>query len=144
MGQSAAQQATGKQTVSDVDILFALLAKDRAFRLKRIMAQQFEGMESAVSIFEGPDGSTIISERNKKCFEVLQREIDKGHKRIGVFYGAGHFPDMEARLAADFGLQRAGETWLVAWDLTRSAISKPNTDDPREAKPRPPVPVLSE
>jgi hypothetical protein len=75
---------------------------------------------------------------------VLQKEIDKGHKRIGVFYGAGHLPDMEQRLADDFGLKRAGETWLVAWDLQRSSLDKSSADDPRKAKPRPPVPVLSE
>ena len=144
MGQSAAQQATGRQSVSDIDLLLALLAKDRAFRLKRIMAQQFENMESAISIFEGDEGSTIITERNKKCFEVLQKEIDKGHKRIGIFYGAGHLSDMEQRLADDFGLKRTGETWLVAWDLKRSSLDKPSADDPRKAKPRPPVPVLSE
>jgi hypothetical protein len=143
MGQSAAQQASGQQNVSDIDLLFALMAKDRAFRLKRIMARQFEGMESGVAIFEGPEGSTIITERNKKCFEVLKKEIDKGHKRIGVFYGAGHLPDMETRLADDFGLKRTKEAWLVAWDLTRSAIGKKDAEDPRRAKPRPPVPVLS-
>jgi hypothetical protein len=130
--------------VSDVELLFALMAKDRAFRLKRIMARQFEGMESAISIFEGPEGSTIITERNKKCFEVLQSQIDKGHKRIGVFYGAGHLPDMQQRLADDFGLKRSGETWLVAWDLTRSSLDRNDAEDPRRAKPRPPVPVLSE
>ena len=143
MGQSAAQQATGEQGVSDVELLFALLAKDRAFRLKRIMAKQFENMETAMSIFEGPAGSTIITERNKKCFEVLQKEIDKGHRRIGIFYGAGHLADMEARLVDDFGLKRAAETWLVAWDLNRSSLAQRSADDPRQAQPRPPVPVLS-
>jgi hypothetical protein len=34
-----------------------------------------------------------------------------------VFYGAGHLPDMEKRLAADFGLQRQSEKWLVAWSM---------------------------
>jgi hypothetical protein len=97
-----------------------------------------------MAIFEGADGSTIITERNKKCFAVLQKEIDKGHKRIGVFYGAGHLPDMQQRLADDFGLKRAGETWLVAWDLTRSSRENRDAEDPRRAKPHPPVPVLSE
>lgn len=144
MGQSAAQQASGRGGISDFDLLLALMAKDRAFRLKRIMAQQFENMETAVSIFEGEEGSTIITERNKKCLEVLQKEIDKGHKRIGIFYGAGHLPDMEQRLSDDFGLKRAAETWLVAWDLKRSSLAPQDIDDPRKALPHPPVPVLSE
>jgi hypothetical protein len=36
-----------------------------------------------------------------------------------VFYGAGHLPDMEKRLGADFGLKREGEKWLTAWSLEK-------------------------
>ena len=121
MGQSAAMQATGKQPVSDADLLFALLSKDRSVRLKRLLARQFEDMESSMSIFDGPDGSTLITERNRKCFEVLAKELENGHRRIGVFYGAGHLADMEKRLAADFGMKRTGEKWVAAWDLTKPA-----------------------
>jgi len=117
LGQSTAMQAAGKEQVSDTDILFALLSKNRSLRLKRLLARQFEDMESSMSIFDGPEGSTLITERNKKCLEVLEKQLGKGHKRIGIFYGAGHLADMEERLAEDFGMERTGEKWIVAWDL---------------------------
>lgn len=130
MGQSAALQASGKQPISDADLLFALLSKDRSLRMKKLLARQFEDMESSLAILNGPDGSTLITERNKKCLEVLNREIKKGHKRIGIFYGAGHLPDMEERLAKDFHLKPGEQKWLVAWDLSgKKAASdeKPKT-----------------
>ena len=133
LGQNTAMQATGKQPISDADILFALLSKDRSLRLKRLLARQFEDMESAMSIFDGPEGSTLITERNKKCFEVLKKELEKGHKRIGVFYGAGHLADMEKRLNDDFEMRRTGEKWITAWDL-KSPAKPAVEDEPAEVK----------
>lgn len=133
IGQSAAMQAQGQQTVSDVELLMALLSKDRAMRMKRLMARQFEDMENSLSVLQGPEGSTLITERNKKCFEVLQKQIDDGNRRIGIFYGAGHLPDMEKRLADDFGLTPLRTRWLVAWNL--QGDKEPAGETPAEAVP---------
>jgi len=118
LGQGMAQQQQGKGT-SDVNLLIALFSSNRALRLKRIMAQQFEDLEGQMVAIDGPDGSTIISERNKKCFEVLSREIEAGKKRIAIFYGAGHLADMEERLIRDFHMRRKSTRWLEAWKLTK-------------------------
>jgi hypothetical protein len=118
MGAAIAQQAGKKGGgSSDAEILFALFSPDRAFRLKRVMAQQFEDLGGTMTMIEGPEGSTIIGERNRKAFEVLKKEIAAGKKKIGVFYGAGHMPDMEKRLAADFELHPGEVKWIDAWDL---------------------------
>ena len=82
-----------------------------------IMAQQFQALEGSMSALDGPEGSTIITERNKRCFVVLDKQLTEGKKKIGVFYGAGHLPDMQRRLAADYGFERSGESWLTAWRL---------------------------
>ena len=134
LGQGAAMQGSGKQQVTEADLLFAMFAKDRSLRLKRLLAQQFEDMETSMAIFDGPDGSTIITERNKKCFEVLSKELTNGHKRIGVFYGAGHLADMEKRLVEDFHMKRAGEKWIAAWDLKTPSAKTPakDADKPKE------------
>ena len=124
MGQGMAQQAAGTGGSSDFAILMALFSKDRALKLKIAMADQFEDLEGQMLAIEGPEGSTIISERNKRAFEVLEKQIKAGKKKIGVFYGAGHFPDMEKRLLKDFGLKRDSEKWLVAWKL-----EKPKAED---------------
>ena len=117
MGQGAAQQATGSS--NDFGMLMALFSRDRAVRMKVAMAEQFENLEGQMAAFDGPDGSTIITERNKKAFEVLDRELKNGKTKIGVFYGAGHLPDMEERLLNHFKMKRAdGDVqWVPAWSL---------------------------
>ena len=62
--------------------------------------------------------STIITERNIKALKVLRRELKKAsNKELGVFYGAGHFADMEERMVDEFGFERASEEWITAWEL---------------------------
>ena len=117
MSQAMKQQASGKNQVSDLDLLIALLSPNRSLRLKRIMAQQFEGMESALSAINGPDGSTIITERNKKALSVLKKQLKTKRKTFAIFYGAGHLSDMEERMVKEFGFKRTGIEWLEAWSL---------------------------
>ena len=123
LGRSMAEQAEDPFGSSDLQILAAMFAPDRARRLKLAMARQFADLEGEIGLFDGPDGSAIITERNKKAFEVLGRELAKGRKRIAVFYGAGHLPDMQRRLEQEFQLQRTGTEWVSAWSFTPSAPS---------------------
>ena len=81
------------------------------------MAQQFADMESLLVGFGGEKGSTIISERNKIALAVLDGEMKSGKRRLGIFYGAGHMQDMDARLRADFHLQPIETRWIAAWNL---------------------------
>ncbi len=117
MGQSIAQQSQHPERNSEAELLAALFSPNRALALKRAIAQQFEDLESSMNIFDGPDGSVIITERNKVALDVLKKEIGEGKKKLGIFYGAGHLADMEKRLESDFGLKRQSVKWLTAWDL---------------------------
>ena len=117
MGQAAAQQGKGSAP-SDAELLLALFSRNRSLRLKQIMAAQFEDLENQMSVFQGPDGSTLISERNKKALSVLTEQIAAGKKKIGIFYGSGHMPDMSKRLQHEFKLKPVSEEWLVAWDMS--------------------------
>ena len=63
--------------------------------------------------------SVIITDRNKKCFEVLDRELQKGSKNLGIFYGAAHFPDMEKTLLSR-GFKKQSHQWLTAWDIPKT------------------------
>ena len=67
-----------------------------------------------------PKGSTIIAQRNKVALEGLRKQIAAGKKKIAIFYGAAHLPDMQKRLRNDFGLIPRSTRWLVAWDLNDS------------------------
>jgi hypothetical protein len=124
MGQGIAQSASGGS--SDAAILMALFSKDRATTLKIAMAQQFEHLEGQLAVLDGPDGSTILTERNRKCFEVLEKQLQAGKKSIAIFYGAAHLPDMQRRLLAD-GFQRSSEDWLPAWQLQIATKGKAET-----------------
>jgi len=117
MAAGMAREANNPGKGGDFDILTALFDKDRAIKLKRIMADQFSDMDMITAAFSGPDGSTLITERNKAALAVLGKQIAAGRKKIAIFYGGGHMPDMESRAIADYHLKRAGQQWLEAWNL---------------------------
>ncbi|MCA9262874.1 MAG: hypothetical protein KDA60_03455 [Planctomycetales bacterium] len=121
MGHSMAQQSNSKAKNSDAAVLAALFSKDRDHRLKQIMAEQFEDMEGALNAINGPDGSTLVTVRNAKALSVMKKEMDQGKKKLAIFYGAAHLPDMEQHLVKDFSMQQKNQTWLQAWDLSESA-----------------------
>jgi len=124
MGRSFAEQAKDPVGKSDWQVLAAFFAEDRAYRLKLALAEQFTELEDQMSMFDGPEGSTIVTERNKKALDVLQRELDRGRKRVAIFYGAGHLMDLQRRLEKDFGMKRVKTEWLPAWSLVRKESSK--------------------
>lgn len=139
------QAKKGEQgTPSEVELLVALIAKDRAYRMKRILAEQFESMEDQMSSLNGPEGSTLITERNKKALQVLKREIAAGKRRIAIFYGAGHLSDMASRLDTEFGLRADSDRWLAAWTIERPAAqAAPTAQTPaadQAAPHNPPAP----
>ncbi len=117
MAAGMVQQASNPEKANELDLLMAMFDSDRAVKLKRIMADQFSDMGLIVTAFNGPEGSTLITERNKAALKVLAKEIDEGKKKIAIFYGGGHMPDMEPRAIADFHLKRDNQQWLEAWNL---------------------------
>jgi hypothetical protein len=73
---------------------------------------------------DGTDGSgsVILAERNKVVLRVLKKVLDEGtRKKIGIFYGGGHMPDLERRLIRELGFRRVRHEWLLAWDIRRAA-----------------------
>lgn len=117
VGQSMAQ--SGKASMSNFDLMRVMLAKDKEVETRKVFAKQMMDMEGGMAIFEGREGSTIINHRNGKAMQVLDRELAAGKKKLAIFYGAGHLPDMDRRLTSDFKMKRAGQYWLEAWKLKR-------------------------
>jgi len=119
LGMSAALGGGG----GEADMLRAMLSssEDRIYRLRRSAANQLIKMDVGMKAWEGDNGSTIITHRNGKAFKVLQQQIDAGKKKVGVFYGAGHLPDMERRLIEDFGMTPGEPQWQRAWKLRAEA-----------------------
>ncbi|MGC4004543.1 MAG: hypothetical protein QM811_16040 [Pirellulales bacterium] len=114
---------------SEMEMLFALFdTKNRATKLKRSMAVQFENMEDLGKMIGGDAGSTLIEGRNQAALAVLKKELADGKKTIGIFYGGGHMPDMEKRLVKDFDMRFVKEDWLEAW-----AMPEPKPDASKKA-----------
>ncbi len=116
VGQSMAMQSTNSE-MSDASLLMAMFSSDRESKLRRIMADQMQDLESGMVIFEGRDGSTIIHHRNRKALQVMMEQIESGKTHLGIFYGAGHLPDFDEHLRKNHGMQRGGQFWLEAWNL---------------------------
>jgi hypothetical protein len=68
----------------------------------------------------------LIDRRNETCVRCLL-DVPAESKKVAIFYGAAHLPDLEKRLKAQ-GYERAGARWLTAWD----------TSPPKEAPKAPP------
>lgn len=118
-GHAIAEQAAdpSQGIMMNVELLMAMASEDKPLKMKRIIAKQFDSMESMLSGMSGPEGSTLVTERNKRALDVFRKQLKAGKRKIGIFYGAGHLNDMNDRLQKDFGLKPVGITWVEAWDL---------------------------
>jgi hypothetical protein len=101
----------------DLDLGELLLDPQRAVKLKRLMAEQFEALENPEGGFGKTIATILIEDRNKAALKVLTQQLAKGKKKIGIFYGAAHLPDFEKRLRDDFDLKKSKEEWIQAWDM---------------------------
>ena len=125
----AAQQSVGSSDSAGNDLasvmvlLQILMKKDGADDLKRLIGREFDQVESIMSGLEAGGGTVIIGERNRVALEVMAEQIAVGKKRLAIFYGAGHFPDMQKRLEA-MGFQKKGEEWLAAWSISPRVVEK--------------------
>ena len=73
--------------------------------------------------------SAIIGDRNAKCLEVMDTELGKGRKKLAIFYGAAHFPDMEKRLL-EKGFKMTKQEWATAWDVPKPEEVKAEPAEP--------------
>ena len=94
-------------------LMMALLSGN-ANMLKRELVSTLGQGDDQVAAFAG--NTVIIGDRNAKCLKVLETQVAAGKKKVGIFYGAAHFPDMEKRLLKA-GYQKTNQRWLTAWDI---------------------------
>lgn len=58
----------------------------------------------------------ILGIRNDQAWKVLQKSIPEGWRRIAIFYGAAHLPDLRRRLLQDGWIFEQIE-WIPAWRI---------------------------
>mgnify|MGYP006999717393 CR=1 FL=1 len=96
---------------SSIGLLVALITRNPD-KLKLQLIDTLGEGDNQMAAMTGEN--VIINDRNIKCLEVMQQQVDAGVKNIGIFYGAAHFPDMEARLQK-LGFKQTQQTWIDAW-----------------------------
>jgi hypothetical protein len=117
MGAGFAVQGGKKGQQQQADMLAAMLSKD-PMKMRRVMAEQFESMDGQMAGLADKDGkSTLLTERNRKAFEVLESELATSKKTFAIFYGAAHLVDMHERLLRDFQAKPKNVEWIDAWPL---------------------------
>ena len=114
----AAKNAPEPAKQPDTTKLLAAMLSGKSNLVKLEIVHTLGQGDDQIAAFAGE--SVIISDRNQRCLEVMNREIAAGHRNLGVFYGAAHFPDMEKRLT-EMGFKRVNQEWITAWDIPKKA-----------------------
>lgn len=99
------------------DLIMLGFSQTRAVGLRRSLARQFQDMDSMLSALNGAEGSTIISERNKVAVAVAKAELGKGKRKLSIFYGGAHMPNMKEQIQSALVVRSEGVEWLNAWNL---------------------------
>jgi hypothetical protein len=104
-----------EQELSELDLMAILsgmpTAKDRRV-LKKMMATVMTSSDGMGAL----NDTALLAERNKAALKALDGQLAAGKKRLGLFYGAAHMPDLEARLR-EKGWTRGDTSWLQAWTI---------------------------
>ncbi|MDX2410656.1 MAG: hypothetical protein QNK16_01385 [Woeseiaceae bacterium] len=109
---------------NDMQKISGVLSAGQDDSLKTLIAYEMTDMGQIQDVLGEDSDSAVIGARNQRAIDVLQREIAAGAKRIGIFYGVAHMPDLEERLLDQVGLVYEETSWVDAWILG----SAPATD----------------
>lgn len=123
-----AQDPKAAKNQPDPDKLLKAMLSGRSNLMKLEIVHTLGQGDDQIGALAGE--SVILTDRNARCLEVIERELKAGRKNLGVFYGAAHFTDLAKRLE-EKGFKRAKQEWLTAWD-----IPKPK-EEPKAAPEKP-------
>jgi hypothetical protein len=101
------------------DLITMLCRPDSERQVKLMLARHMGDVEDMAAGLEGPQGSVILTERNRAALKVLKTELEQGKQHISIFYGAAHMPSMSRTLTQDMGFKQVGNLeYRMAWDMT--------------------------
>ena len=98
-------------------LIFLIAAPDPERQMKLVLAAQMQDIEAMAMGIDGPNGSVLLSGRNCAAMAVLEEQLKLGKKKLSIFYGAAHMPDL-ARRVEKLGFTPVSTRWHTAWDLT--------------------------
>ena len=111
------QYAKDPLGLKDMRMLSAMLSADSDNAFKIMLAYEMTDMDALREILGEDADSAVIGARNQRAIDVLKTQLDGGAKRVAVFYGIAHMPDMEQRLINQLDLIYLDTTWIDAWRL---------------------------
>lgn len=98
-------------------MMSAMLSNDSDNALKVMLAYEMTDLSKHSEILGEDSESAVIGARNQRAIDVLKERLAAGDKRIAIFYGVAHMPDMEERLYEQLDLIYLDTTWVDAWRL---------------------------
>ncbi|MGI9221546.1 MAG: hypothetical protein ACR2QS_11000, partial [Woeseiaceae bacterium] len=99
------------------NMMSAMLLNDSDNALKVMLAYEMTDLSKHSEILGEDSESAVIGARNQRAIDVVKERLAAGDKRIAVFYGVAHMPDMEERLFEQLDLIYLDTTWVDAWHL---------------------------
>jgi hypothetical protein len=106
--------------LQNMSMFSAMLTADSDNAFKTMLAYEMTDLEKASEILGDDSQSTVIGARNQRAIDVLKTQLESGDKRIAIFYGVAHMPDMEERLLEQLDLVYLDTAWVDAWRLNTS------------------------
>jgi hypothetical protein len=106
--------------LQNMSLFTAMLSADSDNAFKTMLAYEMTDLEKASEILGDDSQSSVIGARNQRAIDVLKSQLESGDKRIAIFYGVAHMPDMEERLVQQLDLVYLDTTWVDAWRLDTS------------------------
>ena len=86
--------------------------KERKILKLGVGASLAQAVDPAVEI----QGDVLIGQRNARALEVLEKRLAAGDKKLAIFYGAAHMPDISLRLR-QAGYKPIFRNWMTCWTL---------------------------
>ena len=109
----------------DIELLSGMVRAGQDNSFKTMMAYEMTNLDAVEDMLGNDSDNAVIGARNQRAIDVLIREIEAGAKRIGIFYGVAHMPDLEERLIEQLGLSYDRTDWIDAWQLSDGDRGKP-------------------
>ena len=114
---SVNQYAKDPLGLKDMQNVTAALQSNSDNALKVMLAYEMTDLETMREIFGEDADSAVIGARNQRAVDVLKSQLAAGKKRIAIFYGVAHMPDLEDRLIEQLDFEYLESTWIDAWRL---------------------------
>ena len=111
------QYAKDPLGLNDMRMLSAMLSADSDNAFKIILAYEMTNLDTLQEILGEDADSAVIGARNQRAIDVLKSQLDGGAKRVAIFFGVAHMPDMEQRMINQLDLLYLDTTWIDAWRL---------------------------